>query len=271
MPLIRATFFFRDNNDYGWTETLYNQGDTLPEVKNRAQALKAFRIPLLGESATMMGLRVSDDLIKRDSLLDDAPFRVGNSVLEKAGDNDIANTALNVRLEAGTLNRRVLYLRGIADEIVKEGGRYVPTAQFNGRFAAWVLALSGDGWSIKTRTDNPTPPNITTIAQDPGTGAVTFTTDANHGLTRNKAVVIKGIKGPSFLNGINRVFEVPTLTTFVVLSNRFLGFWFGTGTAQTLVYALRPSTGGRVMRATHRIAGRPSVPRRGRRKATPRS
>lgn len=265
MPEYKATFFFKDNNAYGWTETYHSLLGSLQGVMDQAFNQLTLRTPLLGDGAQCVYIRVSDDLVKRDSLVRVVTARQGKGGSLGLGFADIANTCLVVRLQHNELFRRTLYMRGIYDAIVDDNGRYQPTAAFTEAFQLWAASLKNNNWAMRNKKRDTPSFNIVAIAQNPINGEITITTAAPHGLLQNQTVLIRGVKGPTFLNGASSVFAVPSPTTFVLKSNRMLSAWLGGGIVSASTFELHVINTAQVVRASHRIAGRPFDSPRGRR------
>lgn len=272
MPvLLRATFFFKDDQDYGWSETLFSTLTDIAVCRDRARLLVPFRVACLGTGVSLAYVRVSDDYIKRDSLIYAVPERSSKQSGLLLGPSDIANTCLTIRLQASPLGRRTLSMRGIPDKEVANSGAYIPDADFNAALAAYFTQLTTQAWAIRSRVI-PTPANkIANLVQNPVTGEITVSCQNAHGLTAGDPAVIRGCKGVSFVNGIWPVFSTIGPNAFSFRSNRILGTYLGGGTVAPLSYAVAPITSGQVIRASHRIAGRPFDSHRGRRSVVKRA
>lgn len=267
MPQYRCTFFFKDSAGYGWTETFHSNQPDLTKVIGAATDILPFRTALLGLGVQITYLRASDDLVKRDSLVKTVSARAGKQTSLDMGPADIANTCLVIRLEQDALHRRTLYMRGIPDLLVDDNKGYKPNAQWSTAFDAWTAALTVGGWAMRNKSGVIPTFVITGIAQNPVNGDITITTAAAHGLAQNQAYSIRGVKGPTFLNGSGSIFSVPSPTTFVVKSTQILSTWQGGGTVGSVGFTLNPILNAQVVRASHRISGRPFDAPLGRRKA----
>jgi len=267
MATMRATFFFTDDNGYGWTETYFNNAGDLPTTMTRARALLPLRIKCLGLTSGPSMIRVSDDEVKRDSQIYIIASGDNRNKDPDAGPSDIANTCLVVRIEAGPTIRRTLYMRGIPDGIVLNSGVYSPTPDFGTAFTRFANALGQNGWSIKSLgIVNPVLTN-TNIVQPALGQEIRITTLGAHGLAINDTVVIRGVRGASYLAGQHRVFAKIDDTNYSILSNRVLPELFNYGTTQKYSFRLTGISNAQVIRASHRIAGRPFSAPRGRRRA----
>jgi len=268
MAIIRATFFFKDTNNYGWSETIHNLAQDLTQVMTRAASLGISRRNLLGDSARLVFIRVSDDLVKRDSRVTQIPIGDQVTRLGAATAADIANTNLVVRMETDSpIKRRTLYMRGIPDNIVTNSGRYTPDGGFANAFELWAAKILGDSWALRTRDGTQPPHNITLALQDPATGLVTITTADAHGFALTEGILITGARGATQINGTFVPFSIPSATTFVIKLSQLIQPYSGNGVVRKLGYVLGAITDSQVMRVSHRIAGRPFDSPVGRRRA----
>lgn len=268
MPLIRATFFFKDSGGYGWTETIHNAGADLTTVLPRALSLATTRRNMLGSTARLTFIRVSDDEVKRDSRVIQIPTGDQTARLGPDASSDIANTALVVRMEtASPVKRRTLSMRGIPDGTVSNAGQYTPDGNFSNTFMLWESKLKTDGWSIRSRDGLQPPHNILTAVQAPTTGVVTITTGDDHDLELGKPLLITGSRGAPQINGTWIPFAIPSLTTFQIKITQLMGIYDGGGIVKKLGFVLNAITSAQVMRVSHRIAGRPFDSPVGRRRA----
>lgn len=256
MAIIRATFFFKDDNDHGWTETIHTTRGDLVTAMIAATLLGQKRVELLGGSGYLSFIRVSDDLVKRDSLVNQISSRDGRPKSLANGASASANISLVIRMQANVLNRRTLYMRGIPQNILAGAGLYFPQAYWIANFAAWNNQLTTDGWAIRSRSGLVVQHVIQTISQDPATGRITFTTADAHGFVPNSSVIVKGVRGAVSANGLWNVFSVADPTHFTVNSNVLLQQWTGGGTAGLAGYVLNAIVNSQVMRASERKAGR---------------
>lgn len=264
MPVApRATFFFKDGN-YGWTETYHSLKPDLTATMTAARALIPLRVACMGVSAHMPFVRVSDDLIKRDSMI--FPVPPGDQ-FNKAGASigTSPNVCLNVRLEATTIIRRNLSMRGIPANLLGFGGSLEMSADFLTSFRAYGQKLLSDDWAVKGADRLITKYDISNVVQDIANGDVTVTTFLPHGLDVNDPVTIRGLTGSKFLNGNWALFAVPSTTTVKIKMNRILVPWTGGGTISKAGFLLSRITKVTERDISHRNAGRPFDSPRGRR------
>ena len=258
MPaLIRATFFFEDVNKHGWTETIYNMQPTLDAVMFRAKTLVELRRNLLGTTAKLTFIRVSDDLVKRDSLIYQLPPGNQTSRSGAATGADIANASLVVRLNSTALIRRTLYMRGFPDSINVNSGQYVPDAAFNQGFDDWIAELVVGSWACRTKDQTVTFVSIAGIVQDAVTGNLTITTTAPHLFLLTTPITIKGCRGCPVVNGSYSLVSITNAQQFVIAFRSLIPVYLGGGLTGRLGYTLSAILDGEVRRISHRNAGRP--------------
>lgn len=271
MPLYRATFFFQNSNNYGWTETIYSAKTSIVDALAAAQSLARLRISMLGTDAFLTNLRVSDDLVKRDSFVWQNPSSSQGTSVHNAKPSDIPNTCLVCRMESGPQYRRTLYIRGQEDDCTTNGGVYTPTPNFVDAFDQWANELITNGWSIRHRNLLELPAQIATAVQTLPDGIVTVTTATDTDVTQGGIVLIKGCVGATQLNGEWTVLTKPSARSFTVKVGAIVGTYFGGGNATAQAFLLDPINNVFVRGVSHRITGRPFAGRRGRRTARTRT
>jgi hypothetical protein len=189
---MRLTVFFQSGT-YGWTETLFPgvaDGDYAAAV-GAGSAYCAMRQGLLaagaGTAPVIVGFRVSDDTIFRDALVQLFQPPLAGTF---SGVPETPFSACLVRLVAGPLWRRPLYLRGIPSTIVRDDGSYNPIPTWIGQINLLRNMLVGPpAYRVKTTVASPpsqifriqslTPPNnVTTLLPT--------------GFIPNQLIVVKG-------------------------------------------------------------------------------
>jgi len=257
MPLIRATFFFKDAANSGWTETIYLNVANLTLALEAAKALVPKRVALLGQNSFLVHLRVSDDMVKRDSqievIAEDDSFPVRGSQSELASDD------LVIRLEAGIVfrTRRTLAMRGVPKNILGTAGRFIGAAQWNTRFVAWGQHLQQNHWAIKFRDKTVPVFNLSGAVQDVLTGIVTVTTQVAHGYQPGDMVFISGVAGSTELNGLWVILATPLVTTFTVKMATLMRPYILSGRCNANNYALAEINKVQLIRAATHKVGRP--------------
>jgi len=268
MPVLpRSTFFFTNTNGYGWSETFFSNAPDLASAMTSAKAMIVPRVRLLGRGSSLKFIRVSDDLIKRDSQIYPVPEDDGTPKTRSQSTADIANTCLLLRLEAGDRWRRPLFLRGIPDEICDDNGRYIPTATFQNNLQIWQVAFRAQGYCVKVRTNDGVPVNITNVGTIGPTGLVTITTAAAHGFALNDVVNIRAVLGATQVRGLHQVVTVVDATSFQIRISRVVKPYQSNGNVCKVTYNTPSIVTFVAVRCTHHNAGRPFDSPVGRRRA----
>lgn len=273
MPEYKCTFFF-ELAKYGWSETWFRQEATPDAALASSKVLAAQRASLLASPAQLSAVRISDESIQRDSLF----FEWTGNALEGGntfGNSDIPNTAALLRIEAGSLYRRNLYLRGIPDSFVTEPNGLVLDPAWNKNFQGYRSLLINSQWHLKAIQKTPPPPTqfITGAARGAnGTWTVTLQNQLP-GISNGSRIRISKTQGVPRLNGYWLVYPDPLGAALIYLLNSggIYGNWTGGGYAALLSPSYNPVTNVIVERATHRITGRPFDEPRGQRRRVLRS
>lgn len=215
--IAKGTLVF-EGRSYGWTESLWINKSSLTNLADIYiffQSLALRRSPMLGAECFIKAIRVSDEAVVGDALLNYVDID-GNP------DNhaDDPNSSLNVILR-DSLNKRFkhIYFRGIWDDVAKNFGQYqITNPAFTTFFNSWTeyLLLNDFGWMGVDKAAAKVA-GITGYTTDTS-GLITFTLDTPIFLgipayTR-KSVAISRLNGKSNLNG-TLVVNVLTPTTCV--------------------------------------------------------
>lgn len=268
MARNRITFFFRSTRGYGWSETYFTTAASLNGAMTNAKAILPTRVNLNGRGVFLEFIRVSDDEVRRDSQIYVVPRADREIKARSAGDGDIANTCVDVRIEAGDTKRRTLFLRGIPDDICLDNGSFVPTPAWNANFGAFSAALGMNQIAVRVRTDVSPQFVIANVGTSGPTGLVTITTQAATGFVLNDVVNIRQVLGATQVRGLQRVVTIIDATNFQVRVARVVKPYLGGGLVVKNGYALLGISALHALRCSHHNAGRPFDSPRGRRRAT---
>jgi len=149
MGLIKCNFFFRQGED-GWSETIYNNRDTLGAAMEDCLVLNGLRQQLLTGSTDMLQIRVSDENVLRDSRFSQTPgYPFHGSIT--AVQSGPASTCIRMRCEAGDLHRRMYFLHAPPKNCYTGAGLADPLP-IQTALNAWKTELKTGHWGIKTRT-----------------------------------------------------------------------------------------------------------------------
>lgn len=268
MPMqIRAQFFFKDLNGFGWSEALDSTLQNMTAVFNKAVALIPLRVQMLGTTSYLQYVRVSDQLVKRDSLIASITYGDGRNTDTSVAGSASANLALLLRLTASDTSRRLMYIKGFPDNCESDSGVYTPTVKFRAAISNWKDSVLDGSWAVRSKDDALNPPHLITAAtQDNVTGNVTITTADAHGFSIDKPIAIAGVKGATQLNGRWSIQAITSPTAFRLHLTAIIDPYVQAGTARLLGFAINPILTMQLLRVTHRIAGRPFDSPRGRRR-----
>jgi hypothetical protein len=287
MGLKRCQFFFEDSSDHGWSETHFLPPSvTLEGAFAAFDTLKTLRQNLLGSSAYLLYMRVSDDNVRGDSLV--KTFRDHGSSGGSTGEGpaDIGFNALLCRLQSvqqvipplpdppyTVVKRGMTYLRGVDDALCRAGGTFRPTGQFNRDFREFSEQLVTRGFGLRNIGNNSTFPLIS-VAQVPATGLVTVSCanllsiggNDSDGRPLPNLVNITNLprnQGFGGLRGIHScvgpaVFDAgpPAHTTVQFYSKRVIPNWVAGGLISAPRVNFNPITGIEAERFVERKAGR---------------
>jgi hypothetical protein len=266
--MMRATFFYKDSNGFGWTETFHNNLATYAGVIAQVQRLMPLRLALLGSNASLVYVRVSDDDVTRDSQVISIAESVGVGTWR--GVSALADVCLLVRCTPNPATtaqvRKILSMRGIPKAVLGAGDVYTPISAWNVAFRNWADEIANGAWCIKATDRLIVPQVITNVAQVVATGVTTINTAGNHGLLPGGGVRISGVSGASQVNGVWNVLGTPSLTSFTIQVPLIVGAYVGGGTARGIGYRLWVIFNVKDERVSERKAGRPFDSPHGRRK-----
>lgn len=163
MAVIKTTWNFSSivGSNLKFSETLYNDSATITAVDGAITPLVPLRLAILGWAWRLDSIIKSDDLIFRDSR---AYVGAGVPSVGQYGSAGVASTdptfqpletqnALDVRLEATELHRRVFQIRGLLKRDIL-GDNWSPSPAMSAAMDSYLGALksSTNGWCLKTRS-----------------------------------------------------------------------------------------------------------------------
>jgi hypothetical protein len=173
MATAKVTYFMEDPEGYGSSESFYCTTDgSLTDVLPKAQTLFKTRMALCGEGMSGTYLRISNDAIQGDALVDTTTYvtEAGAGGAPAVGGNQknpsiikpsvagsppaLPNLVLTVRFQVGTLYHAIKYFHGLPVAVLTTP----PGPSFVGDFqSAWANFLAlfpavGGFWQIKSRT-----------------------------------------------------------------------------------------------------------------------
>ena len=231
MAFPRATFFFKDPNSQGWSETYYGASAIadLTQFRDNAEKLAKLRVKCILRGPQLHYARVSMDDVVGDSFLLDVPtpYQDGSYNKDLSGSgtgegSDLSYSTLLLRMSSGSMYRKNLYMSGNPD-----AGQSLNVPQINYE-AAWTkaynqfkLELISGRWAIKSlaKTDDLAPlKSVTKFQLVLGQGNVTSN---SHGFVGGDKVRIYQCKTDTVsnrsINGIWTISNVPDANTFSLL------------------------------------------------------
>jgi len=273
MPSFKCTIFFSQGK-YGWSEsyTQLRNDSSYVFAMARLQNLCAFRATILGSQAEIVGQRVSQFNITGDGFAKDQLY-TGSL---QADSNDPFTAVLATFTNATFSSRKVVYWRGVPDDVSQRGGVYVPGAVpgFSANIAqliSYLLTSQSDyswGWWGRP-TPKPVAVPLSGYTIDVGTGAVNVSFNGN---IFTNAVI--GTKQNVFFSGVNapaksalkgtQVVTVLTQDTCRITRPLALFPYVGGGQATWAVPVFQQFSAGDDERVTERKAGRNFFVERGR-------
>lgn len=267
MAMLRGTFMYSDDAGSGWSETIYVNVANLTLAIAAVKRLIKVRVPMLGLNSQLDEVRVSDEVVKRDSQIYIPP--VGDRKAKAGAPSLMANVNLTCRLEGGDtfIVRRTLALRGLPNTAMDgPAQKYVAGGAFDDLFDKYLKVLKDDHWAIRYRNKLVPVLDINNVTQAAVGGICTITTDLPHNFIPGQTVFINGVNGARQVNGLWIVLQAPTALTFQIQLQTVIRNYTGGGKCSVNAYLMAEVNNGIIIRsATHR-AGRPSGQLRGRRR-----
>lgn len=193
----------------GWTESWYCTASNHDQALEKLQSLGPTRAKLLGGGASIAYQRVSDVTVKGDSkivVIKEFAMSTGITAADEPWD------AVYVRVEAGALYRRQMWLRGIPDEWAGSAGSFPGTNPNNSflsgamdKFKAKLLAVPMQLRVIEKEGAGAVHTPITNLAAD-GSGRTVVSVAVDQGNVGDE-FRISDYQGPdkAKLNGIHKI------------------------------------------------------------------
>lgn len=137
----QATIFFGAPGKIGWTERYFLNALTYEQAKTDTDNLVDVRRALSTSDLSLAYVRISDVGIKGDSVVSVSPGINGTfpDVVNGPGNTE-PWTALNIRLEGGTLYRGRKFIHGLPQALMG-GSFFTPSADWTNLFTAYVALL----------------------------------------------------------------------------------------------------------------------------------
>jgi hypothetical protein len=137
----QATVFYSFGAKIGWTERYFMTATTYSVAKDDVDSLVTKRLALSCPDVKVDYVRVSDVGVRGDSVVAPAPGLVGTYTAGAAPAVSTEPwTALNVRMEGGTLYRGRKFIHGLP-QFLMTGNIFTPDSPWNTAFNAYAAAL----------------------------------------------------------------------------------------------------------------------------------
>jgi hypothetical protein len=147
VALFRTTFFY-EQRDNGWSESVHSLLTDPVSLIAQATGYVLVRMPLATPSTLLTHIRISDDAVFRDVILDPLVLPIPGTA--PTAINESPWTAVDVRMSTSPLVQRSLFLRGLPDGQVN-GSLPDFSPGFQASFNAWKSELLTDNWAIKQK------------------------------------------------------------------------------------------------------------------------
>lgn len=266
------TFIFNQGR-LGFSESWYCTRDDLATALTDAVFVANFRKGLLGRGCFIEAIRVSDEAVLNDSLVQIIQLQPPNNAPNALFAGDPWDSIF-ARVQAGALYRRQLWMRGVPDvwiELNPADGRPTWIPAFVTAFDNFKDAIVAKRYCIKAlqKGGAPAQPRSISAVATSATGNFQITAPG-HGLSNLQSVRIKGVKGNG-LSNLTGVFVIENVTpnTFEVpLQPLAPGYLYkGNGKVIPRIMGYFPITDAVYLRTAKKSTGRAFFVPRGRRRA----
>lgn len=252
---FRVSFFFSQQGDRlgGWSENYWNNLSSQSAVTAAAVALQQLLWSIKGNGVNAPYIRISQVGNFRSAFI--LNTNLTSVATGASNDADFVDTAGLIRYFGPAPYFTNQWTRGIPDNCVTTGGRFVPTTAFVTNFNALSTALQagGNGWVLRNLNQSNPRKVITAVTL---AGVVTATA---HGFSTGNYVRISRTGG---IPGLNQVWLITVIDTNTfqlvgVPAGGFTGNYTKPGTAQLQSWIFQAITSATVLRATKHNTGRP--------------
>ena len=289
MAYAKVTYFLEDPEGYGSSESYYTQySSDLNEVMPNAITLFKTRLGLCGVGMAGTYLRISDDSIQGDALVDTTTYFVGqapgsapsvggnqkNPSIIKGGDPEappcLPNLVLSGRFQIGSNYHAIKYFHGLPISVITTPPGPAFTGDFIGQWNAWTKLFKAPQttWLLKVKSKTGT--NIKTsvtqiVGQVPNPAIISA---PGHQIANGQKFVLGGFKGYAGIRGTYIASNVVAGVSLQVASGVPIANILipGKGYVQAVNYEYLAMTSLQPDEETFHKAGRPFGQRPGRRK-----
>lgn len=222
MPFAKVTYFLEDPEGYGDSQSFYaSYSDSLNELLAPAQSLFKARLGLCGDGIVGTYLRISDDSIQGDALVDTTTYFVGQSAQDapstggnqknpsilKPGVPDsppcLPNLVLSVRFQIGTRYHAIKYLHGLPIAVITTPPGPAFVGDFINAWNQWNKQFPATGglWRLKVKLStgvNAKTPVQTIIGTAPDPVVITA---PGHQITQGQVFRLGGFRNLAGIKG----------------------------------------------------------------------
>lgn len=271
MAVVKCTYFYSQFGQ-GWTHSFYNTySGGLDSFKATANDLARSLMGLVCKSTFLDYIRLSDDAVRGDSLvISPGSVQSGSGFTPVQGimkdPPAEANTCIEVRCNAGTLNRKALFISGIQVAEADAADPFIPSPAFLNAVNDLGRTLVSASWSFKARDTSAVKNNIQAAAPvaPPGPAQWLLQFNGNPGLTIGQQVIITGVRPVGI--GLTGKYFVASITSSGGIwtvginggspAKSLQVVYFGGGVVQSILSTLLNITSLQIRRASSRKRGR---------------
>jgi len=269
----KCTILFQQGT-YGWSENhfLSPPTSTLQFEMSKLRTLAQKRIACCGKQTYIEYLKCSNELNKRDVLVaylggENAGAFQGRSTV----DSENASTAILIKRNADLLSKNApLYMRGIWDDVIYEGGQVRrDSPEWTAAYNSWKAELL-TGWGFVAK-DPATPARAPVVSVNSNVNGFVLIASAapvfdGSQVGKNTRVFISGVQGASSING-TQIVTVLSVTTCSTVKRIPIFAYIGGGFITNFLPKWFANNSILQTRVVERKAGRPSYQSRGRAQA----
>ena len=161
MALFRLTFFF-EQGENGWSESIHTSAFDTTTLIALSAGYATRRVAFNHASTVLTHVRISDDLIFRDVILDPIPLPQFGQ-FKPTGHAEGPWTALDARMSSNPLVQRSMFVRGFPGSQI-DGNLPSFTASFAAAYRAWTQFITDNVFSIKNKDRTQVKQAINTIS-----------------------------------------------------------------------------------------------------------
>lgn len=267
MSAAKITFFLQDGLN-GFSETYYKDGAVAADIPLSDLAAYAVkRMAVSGNNTTMLFARVAQVnpkgpvvVFQQRQLIPD-----GTVVGTYGEQSDFSNTALLINKNPQNQAAR-LYLRGIPDSVVGQGGQYTPASLYQTLLQQFFTLIISKGWGYRGNTGGASQLISSAVQNADQTALFTLAGALFTGKAPGTKVSVRisGVNQPSNMNGAYTVVVNSDYTCTTLNQLNVSSFVPNNGKMAVSSSGVVGIVNPKVLKIAGRKAGRPSGSSRGR-------